>query len=368
MLGRRVEPLSPESERELAQEEGVATRGLVAGGAEARLRRRGEGRLDQPRGSEQRERARPHDDPAGVGQDGVEEPLVGAGLVRPHARQQDDRQALQPAADVQERAQRRGVGPVQVVDGEEQRPPPCQVRREPLADPRQALRIGSGELTRGRDKLAMLRGDMVRASGNSIQLYSVSDLSSAPRAWPCAVQGATGGEFGKPTWAPSGAALTWAEADGIWTSPVGGDCASLAPRLTIPGGGQPDWGPADPGAPVAAPAATPPPSAQGARTAPRLRVAAPRSIRRGALLRRGLRVTVTCTQRCNVSATLSYKHRRIAARTGRRAKPGALTLRVRATRRGLARLPRRGAVRLTVTATTPGAPRQVIARTVKVRR
>jgi hypothetical protein len=51
-----------------------------------------------------------------------------------------------------------------------------------------------------------------------------------------------------PTWAPDGAALAWTEGDGIWTTPVGAldsaDCSWAAPRLTIPGGSQPDWGPA----------------------------------------------------------------------------------------------------------------------------
>ena len=241
--------------------------------------------------------------------------------------------------------------------------------RDTLADPMQAKEIGSGELTRAGDKLALLRGTLVRGSDNSIQLYSVAGFGVAPTAWPCELKGAAGGELGKPTWAPSGAGLAWAEADGIWTSPVGADCSSIAPRLTIPGASQPDWGPADAGvaaAPAAAPA--PAPRATPARPASGLRVASPRSIRRAALGRRGLRVSVTCTQRCRVSATLTYKHRRIARRTGRRSKPGRLTLTVRPSRRRLALVPRRAVLRLRVTATTRSGRRTVMTRTVTVRR
>jgi hypothetical protein len=246
--------------------------------------------------------------------------------------------------------------------------------RDTLADPMQAQEIGSGELTRAGDKLAVLRGTLVRGSGNSIQLYSVTGLSTAPQMWPCPIVGATGGEFGKPTWAPSGAAIAWAEADGIWTSPVGSDCSSLAPRLTIPGASQPDWGPADPGAAAAAaaaapaaPAPAPAPRATPARPASTLGVAAPRSIRRAALLHRGLRVSVTCTERCKVAATLRYGHRRIARRTGRRSKAGRITLTVRVARRRLAAVPRRAPLRLAVTATTPSGRPQHVTRTVAVR-
>jgi hypothetical protein len=111
--------------------------------------------------------------------------------------------------------------------------------------------IGAGELSHGVDRLAVLRGGvhigaggMSQGQGNMIALYGVA-LPGLP-TMECTLTGAVGGEFGKPTWSPGGDALAWAEGDGIRTGAIGRDCSG-SPRLTIPGGNEPDWGPAAPG-------------------------------------------------------------------------------------------------------------------------
>jgi hypothetical protein len=53
-----------------------------------------------------------------------------------------------------------------------------------------------------------------------------------------------------PTWSPDSRAVAYADKDGIWIQPVRADldatnCASLASTLLLPGGREPDWGPAD---------------------------------------------------------------------------------------------------------------------------
>ena len=105
------------------------------------------------------------------------------------------------------------------------------------------------ELSSGRDKLAVVRGD----SRETLQLYAVSGApptSSATPAPGCRFENPTG-LFESPSWAPDGSGLVWQEDDGIWMSPIPStsDCAAVTAaggaRLLIPGGSKPDWGPAN---------------------------------------------------------------------------------------------------------------------------
>ena len=160
--------------------------------------------------------------------------------------------------------------------------------------------IGAGEISRGMDRLAVLRGGthlgnggMSQGQGNTIALYGVK-LPGLP-TMECLISGAVGGEFGRPSWSPDGRSLAWAEGDGIWLGAVGRDCSGT-PKLQIPGGRDPDWGPAPAGD-------------------HRFRV--PRSIDRAALLRRGLRVNVDCPSACRASVTVKARGR-IVARAAKR--------------------------------------------------
>ena len=178
--------------------------------------------------------------------------------------------------------------------------------------------VGDAELTPAGDKLVALRG----VSQETIRFY----YSRSGRAIVsgCYLAQPVGGSAADPTWAPDGRAVAWAEGDGIWSTPVGAldsaDCSWAKPHLVIPGASQPDWGPAD---------APKPPAPQRGDTQSRpLVVAAPASIRRSALLRRGLKITVTATETGTVAASLRTGRRLVAHRSRRLAarQSGVLTL------------------------------------------
>lgn len=174
---------------------------------------------------------------------------------------------------------------------------------------------GAGELTRDGKRLAALRaggtmGEGYEARGpyNRIQLYTVNGLD-APTP-ECQIGDSGGTEFGPPSWSPGGDALAWARPNGIYTSKV---CDGFAPALVVPGGREPDWGPAEPGS--AAPAAEPPapaaPQQQGqAPTAPKL---ASVKAKRGRIT-----VRVSCT--CKATATARKGKKVIARGKGRSGK------------------------------------------------
>jgi hypothetical protein len=112
--------------------------------------------------------------------------------------------------------------------------------------------ISTGEISRNLDRLALLRatieygsGGIAEGKGNSIVTYGVS-LPGVP-TMECRMTDAVGGEFGRPSWSPDGSSLAWSEGNGIWAMAIGRDCSG-AQKLVIPGGREPDWGPADLGA------------------------------------------------------------------------------------------------------------------------
>jgi WD40-like Beta Propeller Repeat len=106
--------------------------------------------------------------------------------------------------------------------------------------------LDEGELSRGADKLALIRGTNVDGdwTGAALTLYAVAGFSSAPRA-VCTLR-ATHGPLAKPTWSPDGSSLAWSDTAGVWTSRVdlGSPGCGLSPRLVVRRGSTPDWGPA----------------------------------------------------------------------------------------------------------------------------
>jgi len=186
--------------------------------------------------------------------------------------------------------------------------------------------IGAGEISPAMDRLAVLRGGthigaggLSQGAGNTIALYGVHPPD--PPKIECLITGATGGEFGLPSWSPDGRSLAWAEGNGVWTATIARNCTG-SPHQTIPGAREPDWGPAGVGA-ASSPRPAPGPAV---RTAP--------AIGRRTLQQRGLKLRVSCPSACRATASASQR-RRVVARTSRRlAAKGRLTLRPSRVRRG----------------------------------
>lgn len=165
---------------------------------------------------------------------------------------------------------------------------------------------GAGELTRDGKRLAALRaggtmGEGYEARGrfNRIQLYSVDGLQ--PPAPECQIGDPDGAELGPPSWSPAGDALAWATPNGIYTSKV---CEGFAPALVVPGGREPDWGPAEPGAAAPAPPTGQPQRGQ-APPAGKPKLASVKA-------RRG-RLTVRVSCKCAATA-VARKGRKVLAR------------------------------------------------------
>jgi hypothetical protein len=160
--------------------------------------------------------------------------------------------------------------------------------------------------------------------------------------------------------APSCTPLSGVCHSALWTTPVGNGCGSLSQKLVIPGGRDPDWGPADPAGGGGPPGTDPPPPpGGGAKQAATVSVAS--AVRRRALVRRGLAVRASCPVTCRVDA--------VAKARGRRA--GAAKAKGSGTVNAVIRVSRRAAkarkLAVTVTVRADGAQPLKVKRTVRVR-
>jgi hypothetical protein len=116
----------------------------------------------------------------------------------------------------------------------------------------QLYRFDEAEMTRQKDKLVFVSGRLNgMADGSRLQIHRMAGLP--PKIPPTFCQvAATSGKLSSPTWSPDGRSLAWADARGIWVGQVGdrfgpdGPTCELTKRLVIPGGSEPDWGPAQP--------------------------------------------------------------------------------------------------------------------------
>jgi len=217
----------------------------------------------------------------------------------------------------------------------------------------QSTDLGDGELTRQGDKLALVRG---YGADTHIMWYTVNGdaLNGAPPADPapaCAT-GKLEGLHG-PTWSADGQALAWGEPDGVWVKRSALDCG-VQPSLAIPGGSEPDWGPAAPGAGSGGGS----PSLTVARA--RLRQVAGR----------GLKVSARCATACVVEGRVTMKGRKLAAKRTSRGTPGTVVLRLKPGRAAAKRLARLRTAKLTVrvTITLADGAATTLTKVVRVRR
>jgi hypothetical protein len=117
--------------------------------------------------------------------------------------------------------------------------------------------VAGGDISRDRRRLAFVTG----ASDETLTLYGVPSFPTTFRDGDAPVStrplvcyrysGPNGGAFSTPTFSPDGGRVAWAEADGIKVVTVpdlANGCtttgASPNASMLIPGGKQPDWGPA----------------------------------------------------------------------------------------------------------------------------
>jgi hypothetical protein len=104
--------------------------------------------------------------------------------------------------------------------------------------------LTDGELSKQGDRLALLRD---YGSGTHLQFYAVNGFTQAP-AKACN----TGNEesLHDPSWSPDGGRVAFAHSGGVEVmalpNVVAGDCpAARSGKVIVPGGSEPDWGPAD---------------------------------------------------------------------------------------------------------------------------
>jgi hypothetical protein len=170
-------------------------------------------------------------------------------------------------------------------------------------------------------------------------------------------------EAHSPTWSPDSSAVAYDDGDGIWIQPVradldGSNCESLESRLLLPGGREPDWGPADVDpsqaprdggqqgpAPAGGPApgGAPAPGAVGGGAKPAARALRSIKVARRVSRRRRVRIAFRLARAAKVTFVL--RHGRKVRRFVVAGRPGLNVKRI-------ARLPRG---RWSLTATADGA-------------
>jgi hypothetical protein len=163
----------------------------------------------------------------------------------------------------------------------------------------------------------------------TIRLYRLNAPPPAIAVDPICDLTGPNGSFFRPSWSPNGTQLAWQEDDGIWVgTPNFANCAGATASLVIPGGKAPDWGPA---------AVTPVGGVNPEPIVLPLTAKIPKRIGLAALLR-GMKVKLTCT--CTATAKLLFAKKTIGK--AKKAVAGSVTVKLKPTRAGKARLRRGG--------------------------
>lgn len=201
------------------------------------------------------------------------------------------------------------------------------------------VNLNAGEVTRAGDKLVVARGN---DGGEFLRFYS---LSAPPPAEPSArcERGAAGDRFSDPTWSPDGTRLAWVQADGVHVgeAPNLADCSRNPSESVIGGATSPDWGAA--GVPTGTTGGGGGAFSSSHSHAPRLRL--------GAVLRRGVPVTVECSATCGFNVTLKLGRKKLGSKTTSIPGGGKKKAVVKLTRAGKRLLSRRLPARVKVVVT-----------------
>jgi hypothetical protein len=214
--------------------------------------------------------------------------------------------------------------------------------------------VGGGDVSRDQRKLAFQTGE----NDSTLSLYSTAGVPSTfrdgqddPVIDPVVCyrySGATGGQFGIPTFAPGGDRIAFTESDGIHIADVPDFAAGCTltgatedPPLLIPGATQPDWGPAD--VPPARPA-------DGNGGSQRLAVAVSGKKLKAAL-RKGLKVSVTVPSAGKLSAIATRKGKTVAKAAKKSVKAGKQSLTLKFTKAARRSLAHSRSVKLTIKVT-----------------
>jgi hypothetical protein len=185
-----------------------------------------------------------------------------------------------------------------------------------------------GDITRDRGKMAFATGE----NDSTLTVYAVpqfpttfkdGDAPVSARPNICYRYSGPNGSYSTPTFSPDGGRLAWSEDDGIKVVAVptfpGGACtldgATPNAPLVIPGGKQPDWGPADV------------PSGRGAAG---LKAKAVKT-KLATALRKGFAVKVTAPSAGRLKATATDRGLKVASGS-KRVKAGKATVKLRFTR------------------------------------
>jgi hypothetical protein len=207
-----------------------------------------------------------------------------------------------------------------------------------FSDARENPGVGGGDITRDKRKLAFQTGE----NDSTLTVYWVPEF---PTAWRDSEPTSGnpyicyrysnppgGGKFGIPTFSPDGSGMAFSEGDGIHVAAVPAftdgctlEGATETPPLVLPGGTQPDWGPAD-----VPPARTEPPKDDGPEVKPSKKL----SVKvLGASRRTGVKLRVQATGKGRLSATAKARKKVLAkaTKTIRKAGPASLKLRVKRT-------------------------------------